>query len=268
MKILTILLLLLSVAVEAKPSLPEANRMVAHVGVLARKIGVRPGGSEAERRGADYISGQLQNYGYRVVRQEVPLPDGRTTLNLIAEKEGVANPYVVGAHIDSKPPSPGGNDNATGVAVVLELARLLPDQPLRFVFFGCEEVIDEDSDHHHFGSRYYVDSLGEAGLGKLKGMICIDAVGAGSSFVIGTMTESSPLSLALRQRAVACGYPVLDMVDPGWSDHEPFYLAGVETAYVRWRIDSTLHSRGDDARHVSAAKMMAAARTVLSFLRP
>ena len=261
------LVFLLAIPVGASPDKPDGARMLAHVRVLAQQIGVRRGGSPAERKAADYIATQLQGYGYTVTRQSVPLPGGRSTLNVVADKPGL-RPYIVGAHIDSKPPSPGGNDNATGVAVTLELARLLKDskKPLRFLFFGCEEVIDGDSDHHHFGSRHYVAQLSQADLEQIPGMICIDSVGAGPHFVIGTLIDASDLSRTLRQRAQSLGYAVEDMVDPGWSDHEAFHHAGVETAYVRWRVDPTLHGRGDNVAHVSMAKMMVAARTVLSFL--
>lgn len=228
--------------------------MLAHVRRLAF---VRKGGSPEEARAADDVASRLA--GWEVTRQKVPLPGDRSSVNVIA---GPADaPYVVGAHLDSKPPSPGGNDNATGVAVLLELARLRVPRA-RLVFFGAEEVLDSNPDHHHYGSRYYVANLEV----RPKGMICVDSVGGGPDFVIGTMAEPSELSRQLRVIARENGSPAKAMVDPGWSDHEPFFMVGIPTAYVRWRVDEALHTPADDAAHVDGRKVLAAARVVHRYL--
>jgi Iap family predicted aminopeptidase len=67
-------------------------------------------------------------------------------VNLIAERPGFdrrAEHVVVGAHLDTVPQAPGAEDNASGVAVLLELARLAaaepPEVPVRFIAFGAEE---------------------------------------------------------------------------------------------------------------------------------
>jgi Zn-dependent M28 family amino/carboxypeptidase len=72
---------------------------------------------------------------------------GRPVENIEATKTGTRRPdevVVVGAHYDSMPGTPGADDNASGVAVMLELARLLADRPLdrtvRFVGFANEEM--------------------------------------------------------------------------------------------------------------------------------
>ena len=82
---------------------------------------------------ARYIEAQLGNF----TRQEFP-SRGRTVRNIAAG----AGPIVVGAHYDSVPGSPGADDNASAVAVMLELARMLgPDKlPITFVAFVNEEM--------------------------------------------------------------------------------------------------------------------------------
>ena len=60
---------------------------------------------------------------------------GRTVRNI----EAGAGPIVVGAHYDTVPGSPGADDNASGVAVLIELARMLPQHGIRFVAFANEE---------------------------------------------------------------------------------------------------------------------------------
>jgi len=68
--------------------------------------------------------------------------------NLVAERRGAERPHevlILGAHIDTVPRSPGADDNASGVAALLEIARVLAEGPppaitVRFVVFNLEEV--------------------------------------------------------------------------------------------------------------------------------
>jgi hypothetical protein len=122
---------------------PELRR---HVDALAGEIGERnmfryPQMVEA----AAYIERTLAGFGYAVDRQEYEL-DRQVFANLAVEIPG-RNPapeiVVIGAHYDSVFDSPGANDNGTGVAAVLALARRLagyaPASTLRFVCFANEE---------------------------------------------------------------------------------------------------------------------------------
>jgi acetylornithine deacetylase/succinyl-diaminopimelate desuccinylase-like protein len=135
---------------------------------LADDIGVRVGGTEGEWKAVVYVRDYLSSLGYEVTVQDVRLDNGRTSHNVVAKRKGASGSIVVlGGHIDSKAPAPGADDNATGVGTVLELARDYAQAPpagdVRFVAFGCEELIgDGDSDHHHYGSRAYVRSPSEA----------------------------------------------------------------------------------------------------------
>lgn len=264
---------LLPRAATAGPSAAfDSRAALAHIWRLAGDIGVRGGGSDAEAEAREYVVGAMTGWGYTVKRQTVPLPHGGRTENLMFDKVGRAPwSFVVGAHLDSKPPSPGANDNASGVATVLEVARALRSTPLaggvRFAFFGAEERLpDTGPDGHHFGSRWYVAHMTPGERAACAGMICIDSVGAGPWFVIGAMGSHSPLARDLRAVARQRGTPARAQTDPGWSDHEPFERAGFATAYVRWRIDDTLHTPADSAAHVRAEKVAAAGSAVLDFL--
>jgi Zn-dependent M28 family amino/carboxypeptidase len=91
-----------------------------------------------------YLRGELEALGYRVVEQEVAGGTLRTT-NLVAERRGTQHPgevVLVGAHFDAF--FAAADDNSTGVAVMLELARVLSTRPLartvRFVGFDLEEL--------------------------------------------------------------------------------------------------------------------------------
>ncbi len=73
-------------------------------------------------------------------------PEGNQWHNIIAEVIGTEKPeeiVIIGAHFDAVPNSPGADDNGTGTAATMELARIFhgtkPKRTLRFVFFNCEE---------------------------------------------------------------------------------------------------------------------------------
>lgn len=94
---------------------------------------------------AEYVSGNFRAYGY-TVREEPYQVDGRQAVNIEVELKGSRKPeeiVVIGAHYDSAMGSPGANDNASGVAALLELARrfstITPERTIRFVAFTNEE---------------------------------------------------------------------------------------------------------------------------------
>lgn len=103
----------------------------AHVTQLAGAIGARPAGSDANRRAREYLVEQLRFYGFtvRVQEAEARRPELGLTAhvqNIIAVHPG-AIPDAMGliAHYDSVPIAPGAGDDAFGVAVSLEVGRLL-----------------------------------------------------------------------------------------------------------------------------------------------
>lgn len=97
------------------------------------------------QRTAAYIDEEFSRAGY-VPRRQVFEVEGRRVANIEVERRGSRRPervLVIGAHYDSVADSPGANDNASGVAVILELARLnatlAPPVTVRFVAFVNEE---------------------------------------------------------------------------------------------------------------------------------
>jgi hypothetical protein len=129
----------------AESAIRDALR--GHVELLAGRIGERnlyhPGKFAAA---AEAIEGQLAALGYQV-RSEEFQADGKPCRNLSVEVPGTERPeevVVIGAHYDSVQGCPGANDNGSGVAAVLELARALAGKParrtVRFVAFANEEA--------------------------------------------------------------------------------------------------------------------------------
>ena len=123
------------------PPLPprfEVSRVAADIAYLADEIGPRHATSKAYARAVDWVEDRFVSLGYVVARQAVNAPAGNTwgvdvpsgnSPNVIADPPGfdATEPHrVVGAHLDTVPVAPGAEDNASGVSVMLELARMSP----------------------------------------------------------------------------------------------------------------------------------------------
>jgi hypothetical protein len=233
----------------------DAARMSAHVRYLAGAIGVRQSGTAAERQAGAYVADQLRSYGYQVREQSVPLPGGRHSLNIIAEPSGAlpSGALLIGAHLDSKPPSPGANDNASGVAVMLELARVLrdadPAQPCIFAAFGAEEIIDRHRDHHHYGSRLLAADAGFRA--RLAGMISPDMVGDGKTLhIMNQGWAPDTWRDRIAYTAKAHGLAVRTGRSKPQSDHEAFERHGVPCAYLHRGINRRYHRATDTPAYV------------------
>lgn len=128
---LCVFLLTMSGGCARSPGVFSEQNARAHVSMLAGTIGSRPIGSEANARARAYVVDQLRLYGYDVRIQEMDArrPElGRTArvANIIGVLPG-ARSEAIGllSHYDSSPDSPGAADDALGVAVSLEAARVL-----------------------------------------------------------------------------------------------------------------------------------------------
>jgi len=240
-------------------------------------FGVRSGGSSAEQRGADDIAARLREAGVGDVKiRTFPLPPiGKTSRNVIAVIPGESEQTIVlGAHLDSKAPSPGANDNGSGCGALLEIARCLAQQPayptVKLVFFGCEEMVDANPDHHHYGSRAFVAGMSKAARKNAAGMVSVDMIGYGPDFVVRSMGKG-PQSMVrvLQQQAGKRGIHLSYLRDTGpsgYSDHEAFELAGIPAAWIEWRDDPVYHTKADTSGHIVPAKVRLAGQLVLDVL--
>ena len=173
--------------------------------------------------------------------------------NVVAELRGTGDEVVVvGAHYDTTPESgAGANDNASGTAVALALADALAGQSLpftvRFVSFGAEEL-------GLHGSTYYVASLSDVELGRVKAMLNFDVVGSGEYLAVsgqqGLTARALNLAGELEVQAQAGSLP------PGASsDHAPFEIAGVPVLLF-WAPDiSRIHSPADRLEFIQSERL-------------
>ena len=152
-----------------------------HVDRLAVDIGERaPGLGDSLPRAAAYIRSVFEEAGLAVAEQPYEFL-GHPVSNLIAAPPAMATApafYVVGAHYDTVPGTPGADDNASAVAVLLELARRLPGltlpAPVRLVAFTMEEPPAFTTGLQ--GSRIFVRGCRDAGE-LVAGAIVLEMVG-------------------------------------------------------------------------------------------
>jgi len=243
---------------------PLAARFMRHVEVLAGEIGernlFRPHGLEAA---AEYIRGVWRARGFSV--REEPFEVGRQrAVNLIVELPGSGRPeevVLVGAHYDSLIGTVGANDNATGVALLLEMPALLqrtaPARTLRFTAFAVEEPPFFKTER--MGSRVHARGARERGE-AIVAMISLETLGyyaeaPGSQrypfpfgafypdrgnflAVVGNLASRPLLVEFLRHFTEATDFPVegaaLFPWIPGvdWSDHWSFWREGYPALMV------------------------------------
>lgn len=167
----------LAAAPASEPPL-SAGALMRHVEWIAspRRRG-RAAGSEEEAEAARYVAEELGQAGLEAKTQKVPLDDLDASVNVHALLAGrdTAHVIVVGAHIDHLGPGfPGAEDNASGVAAVLELARALSQRrgelgrSVLFVLFGAEE-------RGMIGSRFFVNHS-PTPLAGVTAMVNIDMI--------------------------------------------------------------------------------------------
>jgi len=132
-------------------------------------------------RKAGYIEDTFHSFGLSVERQEVPF-HGRAYHNIIASTQGADRekaPVLLGAHYDAAWGSPGADDNASGVAVLIEAARIISKQhserTIQFVAFTLEEP-QPQTIHFLIGSDHFAKQARKADK-KYRSVIILESVG-------------------------------------------------------------------------------------------
>jgi len=232
----------------------EPVEAYAHVRRLAGRIGPRPAGSAAYRRAATYVRNQLEALGYRVARQGFRLPQGGRSANLVARWPGdVKTRLLIGAHLDTVPGSPGGNDNASGVEVLLDVAATLaqtggPPAGLALVAFGAEEL--QPGGDHHLGSDVYVDRMSASERDALEMMVSADMIGKVRRYIAAALEGTSHRAARILAGAArAEGFRATIRVLGDISDHGPFALAGMPAAFLWTGWEPNHHLRTDVVRN-------------------
>ena len=281
-----------------------ATRLGEHVRYLSGTVGVRsvdPVGSLQKTE--DYLREDLVRAGYTVKDQTYTV-HGDAVRNLEAELAGsssTAGIIVVGAHYDTVPETFGADDNATGVAATLELARLLktskPRRTIRFVFFVNEEPPYFQTDE--MGSLVYARKLRRDAV-PVSAMISLEMLGFYSdvpgsqkyppvfgalypnrgNFIafVGNPESGDLVRKATRRFRETARFPAEGVAAPsnlegvGWSDHWSFWQQGypaimvTDTALFRNPYYHTFQDTADRLDFNKMARVVEGIRSVVESL--
>jgi Zn-dependent M28 family amino/carboxypeptidase len=258
----------------------DGNRALEYVSYQVG-LGPRTVGSEAHAKEVDWIVAELNKSGWQTEIQESEV--GGINIKNIVGKRGSTGPWIIlGAHYDTRLtsdrdpnpilrnlPLPGANDGASGVAVLLELARTLPENlPLQLwlVFFDAEENNDSLGMDWIMGSRAFVQQL----AGKPIAAIIVDMVGDADLNLCIEKNSDPQLVSAIWKQAEELGYEDTFISQPKYSlidDHQPFLEAGIPAIdiidfdYPYW------HTSQDTLDKVSAESLEIVGKTLYAWLK-
>ena len=247
----------------------DKQETMKHVWRLANRIGVRVRATEGERLGARYIARRFESYGYRVRIQKFGVDDGVSRNVYAWWPDSIKYPVIVGAHMDSVRTSPGANDNASGVASMLEVARLVagkePARFVRFVAFGSEEY--GSNGIHHVGSHVFVDRLGREGRRKLAGMVSVDMVADGRPLLVGNSDIAEDVvAWYLYRKLDEAGFGVRWRELCDCSDHGPFEHAGIPASFMWSGDEPNYHHSSDTVGNMKPDDLVRSAKAVRFFV--
>ncbi|MFI7494610.1 M28 family metallopeptidase [Kocuria sp. M4R2S49] len=225
--------------------------------------------SDEFRTALGWADGVLHDLGFTTRIQTVPLPGG-TTQNLIAERPGTGGDgratdgraVLVTAHLDSvnsqdgtAAPAPGADDNGSGAAGLLAIARALRDHPgareLRLVLFGGEE-------QGLHGSLRYVAELDRAERDRIDAVVNMDMIASRNTLSPTVLLEGSAVSRSVLNGLVAAAQAhtaltVQTSLLPFNSDHVPFIDSGIPAVLTIEGADGAndrIHTADDTLEHV------------------
>ncbi len=190
--------------------------------------GNRYTGRTGYRASVDYIKAQAAAAGYTVTEQSFSSSAG-TSYNVLAELPGADPSRVVmlGAHLDSVSGGPGINDNGSGSAAILAVAKAFraarpnPAVTVRFGWWGAEEL-------GMVGSRAYVNSLSSAERSRITAYLNFDMIGSPNPGYF-VYDDVPALQQLLNNYFGAIGVPTeIETEGDGRSDHSSFKNAGIQ----------------------------------------
>ena len=242
-------------------------------------LGPRTIGSVAHAETVKYIADELRGEGWKVEVQELDV-GGHVIQNVIAKRGKGSSWIILGAHYDSRffadrdpdpanrqLPVPGANDGASGVAVLLELGRVLPtklDRRVWLVFFDAEDNGNLLGWDWFMGSHAFVANL----QGKPDAVVVVDMIGDANLEIYQEASSNISLKEVIWQQAANLGYEQFrpevkySVID----DHTPFLQAGIPAVDVIDLDYPYWHTTSDTLDKVSAASLDAVGETILAWL--
>ncbi len=240
--------------------------------------GPRPAASATEARAHRLVERSFDLAGLRVGTQELEVPGRGSSRNVIGVYDTPASCLrIVMAHADTTPDGPGANDNASGVAVVAELAgrleRIGPACDVWLVATGAEERIYTGSPDHLGALALARRVRSRKGGRRLDWALSLDEVGRDRPFWLRSPASGirPDVEGALLDAASRARVPVSWVADEstGNSDHREFELLGLPGAKLGVGAggEPCRHSACDRASRLDPVSLRQARRLVAEALR-
>jgi hypothetical protein len=230
---------------------------------------------------ASWARDRLEALQYTTRLQNITV-NGSSSQNVIADKRGNAagarDVVLITAHLDSintqggpMAPAPGADDNGSGSAGLLEMARVFAthrsEHDLRFILFGGEE-------EGLLGSKQYVAGLPGAEHQRIRAVVNMDMIGTMNTSLHTVMLEGAAVSESVINglAEAAATYTTLTVetsLHPFASDHVPFIRAGIPAVLTIEGADSTnsnVHSMKDTIEHINYHLALEVLRMNVAFL--
>ena len=265
---------------QPKPESVAFDGQRAYTDVQAQvAFGPRIPGSEGHVQVQDWIQKELESASWEVEIQSSEAL-GHPVENIVAKRSDEPPQVIIGAHYDTRmladqdsdpanisKPVPGANDGASGVAVLLELARSLPEDtvPLWLVFFDAEDNGRIEGWDWILGSREFV----RLNPIQPRAVLILDMIGDADLNIYKERNSDPALTDAIWAVAKGLSYESkfipeykYDMLD----DHTPFLEAGIPAVdiidfdYPYW------HTVQDTPDKVSAASLQTVGETVRTWV--
>jgi len=231
--------------------------------------GPRPPGSDNLSLCRAMIVDTFESFGWNVTLQNFIYKEVECANIIVRWNSQNNSPIIFGAHYDTRPPGTsdpgsglGANDGASGVAVLLELAHILPSEKRAFVeivLFDAEDSGGISGWDWIQGSTYYVSQLSTERRNSINAMILLDMVGDIDIELPRERSSTTSLQNSIWSIAEHLGYndtfidayrgPILD-------DHRPFLDAGIPALdLIQVPFPSYWHTLGDTPDKCSAESL-------------
>lgn len=242
-------------------------------------FGPRIPGTSAHASAEAKIRDDLRAMGWRVEEQRFTYK-GVGLANVVARLGADGpSPIILGAHYDTRPkadrdpshpdqPVPGANDGASGVGVLLELARVLGlkpiDRPVWLVFFDGEDSGEIAGWDWIVGSTYFAEHM----TATPTAVVVVDMVGDANLQLYEERNSDKSLTQDIWSVAPKLGYRAFipELKYPMLDDHTPFRLAGIPAVDIIDFDYPAWHTTGDTLDRISASSLEQVGRTLQYWL--